>query len=41
MKMAMAKREPGMPIIAPAVIHWKAGHFAALVCQRPLKTEDF
>ena len=31
MKYEMAKREPGAPLIYPAVIHWKAGHYAALV----------
>jgi len=28
------KRDPGSPIPVPAVVHWKAGHFAALVEQR-------
>jgi RHS repeat-associated protein len=26
-----AFREPGAPVVFPAVVHWKAGHFAALV----------
>jgi YD repeat-containing protein len=29
--MQMAHRDPGAPIIAPALVHWRAGHFAALV----------
>lgn len=27
----MAKRAPGAPILMPALVHWKAGHFAALI----------
>jgi len=27
----MAKRTPGAPILMPALVHWKAGHFAALI----------
>lgn len=27
----MAKRAPGAAIIAPAVVHWKVGHYAALL----------
>ncbi len=27
----MARRSPGAPIITPAVIHWKVGHYAALI----------
>ncbi|MBX7223798.1 MAG: hypothetical protein K1Y36_28040 [Blastocatellia bacterium] len=30
MEFQLAKREPGAPVVTPAVIHWKAGHFAAL-----------
>jgi RHS repeat-associated protein len=30
-EMQMAFRERGSPILLPALIHWKAGHFAALV----------
>ena len=29
--MRMAKRAPGAPVVTPAVVHWKVGHFAALV----------
>lgn len=32
--MQMAKRDSGSPVTLPAVIHWKSGHFAALVRQR-------
>jgi RHS repeat-associated protein len=28
--MQMAWREPGAEVIAPAVVHWKSGHFAAI-----------
>ncbi len=28
------KRQPGSPIPVPAVVHWKADHFAALVAQQ-------
>lgn len=27
----MAKRAPGAPLLLPALVHWKAGHFAALI----------
>ncbi|MBS1784168.1 MAG: hypothetical protein JST24_01925 [Acidobacteria bacterium] len=27
----MAKRAPGAPLLMPALVHWKAGHFAALI----------
>jgi len=30
LKLQMAKRSPGAPILTPAVIHWKLGHYAAL-----------
>ncbi|HMJ67077.1 MAG TPA: hypothetical protein VK615_17165, partial [Candidatus Binatia bacterium] len=30
MNLQMAKRSAGAPIIVPAVVHWKAGHFAAI-----------
>jgi RHS repeat-associated protein len=34
--MQMAKRESAdAPILVPAMIHWKAGHFAAIVDQAP------
>ena len=29
----MAYREPGAPLIVPAVMHWKVGHFAAIIKQ--------
>ena len=31
MNYQIAKRAPGARVITPAVVHWKAGHFAALV----------
>ena len=31
MKYQIAKRDPGAEVITPAVVHWKLGHFAALV----------
>jgi RHS repeat-associated protein len=31
LKMRIARRQPGAPVLTPAVIHWKVGHFAALV----------
>jgi len=31
MDCQMAKREPGSKVLVPAVVHWKSGHFAALV----------
>jgi RHS repeat-associated protein len=34
MNYQMAKRNPGSQVIFPAVIHWKEGHYAALVRQR-------
>ena len=33
LNMQMAKRGPGAELILPAVVHWKSGHFAALVRQ--------
>lgn len=33
MDYQMAKRQPGSAVIVPAVINWKAGHYAALVRQ--------
>lgn len=33
MDYRMAKRQPGSAVIVPAVVHWKAGHFAALIRQ--------
>lgn len=29
--MQMARRGPGAEVVIPAMVHWKAGHFAALV----------
>lgn len=31
LKLQIAKRDIGAPVIAPAVVHWKLGHFAAVV----------
>jgi RHS repeat-associated protein len=31
LNMQMARRDPAAPVITPALVHWKAGHFAALV----------
>lgn len=31
MKLRIAKREPGAPVIVPSVVHWKVGHFGALI----------
>jgi YD repeat-containing protein len=31
MDLQMAKRTPGAKVIVPAVMHWKTGHFAAVV----------
>ncbi len=31
LKLQIAKRDVGAPVIAPAVVHWKLGHFAAVV----------
>ncbi len=31
MSLQMAKRAPGAEVLLPAVVHWKAGHFAAIV----------
>lgn len=30
----MAKRSPGAGVVVPSVIHWKAGHFAALMREK-------
>jgi len=32
--MTMAKRTPGAEVIVPALVHWKVGHFAALVAKQ-------
>jgi RHS repeat-associated protein len=34
LKMQIAKREPGAPVIVPALVHWNAGHFAAMVQEK-------
>jgi hypothetical protein len=34
MHLRMAKRAPGSAVRVPAVVHWKAGHFAALVDEK-------
>jgi len=39
MPMQMAKRTAGSSFMVPAVIHWKLGHYAALVGQRDGKYE--
>jgi RHS repeat-associated protein len=31
--LRMAKREPGAPLLLPAVVHWKVDHYAALLKQ--------
>jgi RHS repeat-associated protein len=31
LELQIARREPGAPVIIPAVVHWKLGHFGALV----------
>jgi len=31
MSMQVAKRQPGASVLLPAVVHWKAGHYAALL----------
>lgn len=31
LNLQMAKRNPGASVLAPALVHWKAGHFAALI----------
>ena len=31
LEVAIARREAGAALLAPAIVHWKAGHFAALV----------
>lgn len=34
LSMRMARREPGAHVYVPSVLHWRAGHFAAIVDQR-------
>jgi len=34
MPMKMAKREAGAVVIVPAVVHWKLGHFSALLAEQ-------
>jgi hypothetical protein len=29
--LQIARREPGAPVIIPDILHWKLGHFRALV----------
>jgi RHS repeat-associated protein len=31
MDYQVAKRQPGAPVLLPAVVHWKVGHYAALL----------
>jgi len=31
MNMQIARRSPGAPLLYPAVIHWKIGHYAAMI----------
>lgn len=31
LKYQMAKRAPGAPIVTPCIMHWKVGHFAAVL----------
>jgi YD repeat-containing protein len=35
--MVMGRRPAGAAVIVPALVHWKVGHFAALVAQTPEK----
>ncbi|MBV8278127.1 MAG: hypothetical protein JO170_23095, partial [Verrucomicrobia bacterium] len=37
MNYQIAKRDPGAPVITPAVVHWKVGHYAALVQEKNSK----
>ncbi len=32
--LVAARREPGADVVVPSLVHWKAGHFAALVKRR-------
>jgi RHS repeat-associated protein len=34
MEYQLAKRDPGARVITPAVVHWKVGHYAALVQEK-------
>ena len=34
MEYQLAKRDPGASVITPAVVHWKVGHYAALVQEK-------
>ena len=34
MPMVMAKRDSGAPFLMPAMVHWKVGHYAALLEER-------
>jgi RHS repeat-associated protein len=33
MELQMVRREPGAVLVAPAVVHWKIGHYSALLSQ--------
>ncbi len=33
LNLQMVKRSPGAQIVAPAVVHWKVGHFAAIISE--------
>ncbi len=33
LRMQVAKRDKAAPVLVPALVHWKAGHFAALVAE--------
>jgi len=37
MEYQIAKRDVGAPVITPAVVHWKVGHYAALVQEKKQK----
>ena len=34
LSMQMAKRSPGAAFIVPSVVHWKLGHYAAIVAAK-------
>jgi hypothetical protein len=34
LNLRVAKREVGAPVITPAVVHWKVGHFGAVILER-------
>jgi hypothetical protein len=37
MGLQMAKREPGAEVVIPCVVHWKVGHYSALVEKKTTK----